>query len=136
MIRRPPRSTRTDTLFPYTTLFRSRPRGDSRSAFQIFGRDPRQGRAAHMIALMLPRLARHPQHRRLAGAGIADDYGKIALADYMLQRGLLLTPQHQAPTPGGVPLPRKRHCRETMPLPCPTPTGAPPHPLPGLDHAP
>src|SRR3546814_4668724 len=27
MIRRPPRSTRTDTLFPYTTLFRSRPDG-------------------------------------------------------------------------------------------------------------
>src|SRR3546814_3065576 len=27
MIRRPPRSTRTDTLFPYTTLFRSRPSG-------------------------------------------------------------------------------------------------------------
>src|SRR3546814_15672217 len=26
MIRRPPRSTRTDTLFPYTTLFRSLPR--------------------------------------------------------------------------------------------------------------
>src|SRR3546814_17122394 len=26
MIRRPPRSTRTDTLFPYTTLFRSNPR--------------------------------------------------------------------------------------------------------------
>src|SRR3546814_11981235 len=25
MIRRPPRSTRTDTLFPYTTLFRSGP---------------------------------------------------------------------------------------------------------------
>src|SRR3546814_19005517 len=27
MIRRPPRSTRTDTLFPYTTLFRSHQRG-------------------------------------------------------------------------------------------------------------
>src|SRR3546814_14766223 len=27
MIRRPPRSTRTDTLFPYTTLFRSRAAG-------------------------------------------------------------------------------------------------------------
>src|SRR3546814_14706690 len=27
MIRRPPRSTRTDTLFPYTTLFRSRASG-------------------------------------------------------------------------------------------------------------
>src|SRR3546814_20224330 len=28
MIRRPPRSTRTDTLFPYTTLFRSLPKVD------------------------------------------------------------------------------------------------------------
>src|SRR3546814_12228407 len=28
MIRRPPRSTRTDTLFPYTTLFRSPPLAD------------------------------------------------------------------------------------------------------------
>src|SRR3546814_6827864 len=34
MIRRPPRSTRTDTLFPYTTLFRSCPDrfGDRRPA--------------------------------------------------------------------------------------------------------
>src|SRR3546814_18464338 len=30
MIRRPPRSTRTDTLFPYTTLFRSRDQLDHR----------------------------------------------------------------------------------------------------------
>src|SRR3546814_1250481 len=30
MIRRPPRSTRTDTLFPYTTLFRSTFRHDAR----------------------------------------------------------------------------------------------------------
>src|SRR3546814_12023758 len=29
MIRRPPRSTRTDTLFPYTTLFRSPPPGSA-----------------------------------------------------------------------------------------------------------
>src|SRR3546814_12134083 len=29
MIRRPPRSTRTDTLFPYTTLFRSAHGGDA-----------------------------------------------------------------------------------------------------------
>src|SRR3546814_9982382 len=33
MIRRPPRSTRTDTLFPYTTLFRS----DSSSRLLEFG---------------------------------------------------------------------------------------------------
>src|SRR3546814_4111715 len=32
MIRRPPRSTRTDTLFPYTTLFRSFPQAEPDSA--------------------------------------------------------------------------------------------------------
>src|SRR3546814_2017824 len=31
MIRRPPRSTRTDTLFPYTTLFRSSTNGSQSS---------------------------------------------------------------------------------------------------------
>src|SRR3546814_6899699 len=35
MIRRPPRSTRTDTLFPYTTLFRSR--FDRRRDERLFG---------------------------------------------------------------------------------------------------
>src|SRR3546814_2038397 len=35
MIRRPPRSTRTDTLFPYTTLFRSRLMGAMANAFGI-----------------------------------------------------------------------------------------------------
>src|SRR3546814_10193300 len=45
MIRRPPRSTRTDTLFPYTTLFRSL-RADHEAVeagihrlFQHFGRE-------------------------------------------------------------------------------------------------
>src|SRR3546814_5842920 len=33
MIRRPPRSTRTDTLFPYTTLFRSGKADGYRSAY-------------------------------------------------------------------------------------------------------
>src|SRR3546814_14681892 len=41
MIRRPPRSTRTDTLFPYTTLFRSRAlrekAGDARQRLRIGG---------------------------------------------------------------------------------------------------
>src|SRR3546814_18195897 len=36
LIRRPPRSTRTDTLFPYTTLFRS-------DAFQILDKLSRRG---------------------------------------------------------------------------------------------
>src|SRR3546814_15919602 len=34
MIRRPPRSTRTDTLFPYTTLFRSLGRRDAAASCQ------------------------------------------------------------------------------------------------------
>src|SRR3546814_7103685 len=35
MIRRPPRSTRTDTLFPYTTLFRSMPKRWHAAAFSM-----------------------------------------------------------------------------------------------------
>src|SRR3546814_3912897 len=47
MIRRPPRSTRTDTLFPYTTLFRSRPadRGGGVRGHRGQGDADRAGRA-------------------------------------------------------------------------------------------
>src|SRR3546814_4449888 len=46
MIRRPPRSTRTDTLFPYTTLFRS-PRSQShvRLVHSADERPPAEGSA-------------------------------------------------------------------------------------------
>src|SRR3546814_9893520 len=44
MIRRPPRSTRTDTLFPYTTLFRNRWAGRlSGAGFRGSGGDGRRG---------------------------------------------------------------------------------------------
>src|SRR3546814_1000348 len=49
MIRRPPRSTRTDTLFPYTTLFRS-----TRSIGQT-------GIAAPLAAALIGGLLRHPE---------------------------------------------------------------------------
>src|SRR3546814_3291619 len=42
MIRRPPRSTRTDTLFPYTTLFRSAGAGWRRRGARFYAR-PRAG---------------------------------------------------------------------------------------------
>src|SRR3546814_18544966 len=54
MIRRPPRSTRTDTLFPYTTLFRSHGRGADRDYGDAEGRaltflpSPLQGRGARL----------------------------------------------------------------------------------------
>src|SRR3546814_12253862 len=45
MIRRPPRSTRTDTLFPYTTLFRSEyRRWPTRIDRSAIGRLPGRGR--------------------------------------------------------------------------------------------
>src|SRR3546814_7918417 len=51
MIRRPPRSTRTDTLFPYTTLFRSMAAIDSRR-----GRLPRE-RVIQDVEIPLDRTA-------------------------------------------------------------------------------
>src|SRR3546814_11321194 len=48
MIRRPPRSTRTDTLFPYTTLFRSLRTAERRnaSAAALGSANPYQGRGS------------------------------------------------------------------------------------------
>src|SRR3546814_17111585 len=49
MIRRPPRSTRTDTLFPYTTLFRSLLVGAGRgSNVLIAGAEPWNGGYANL----------------------------------------------------------------------------------------
>src|SRR3546814_15599954 len=60
MIRRPPRSTRTDTLFPYTTLFRSQSRrgnrlfelglGDVALAFSAASSKTDQIRIAELVA--------------------------------------------------------------------------------------
>src|SRR6056297_3601698 len=50
MIRRPPRSTRTDTLFPYTTLFRSEVEGLDHAAAVLGARlavEPGSGLLAH-----------------------------------------------------------------------------------------
>src|SRR3546814_2320970 len=52
MIRRPPRSTRTDTLFPYTTLFRSlNPRQISYEAFLEHHDSPQWQAARQLVAL-------------------------------------------------------------------------------------
>src|SRR3546814_19732980 len=61
MIRRPPRSTRTDTLFPYTTLFRSRRRGEGR----VRGGGGRGDRARGARSARL----RDLQHRRRCRPG-------------------------------------------------------------------
>src|SRR3546814_6513916 len=53
MIRRPPRSTRTDTLFPYTTLFRSRARWNHLAARK--SRQTKDTLGAHQPAQHLDR---------------------------------------------------------------------------------
>src|SRR3546814_18065820 len=59
MRRRPPRSTRTDTLFPYTTLFRSqRQPEDERQAEKAGPRLPECGRQIIMLARMVDNVAR------------------------------------------------------------------------------
>src|SRR3546814_7279586 len=50
MIRRPPRSTRTDTLFPYTTLFRSLVFRDADPAGKAVGIETRHRRHRQQIA--------------------------------------------------------------------------------------
>src|SRR3546814_3522445 len=58
MLRRPPRSTRTDTLFPYTTLFRSV--GDpSRLALEDVGLAALSGRASGITIERVARLREH-----------------------------------------------------------------------------
>src|SRR3546814_1503100 len=59
MIRRPPRSTRTDTLFPYTTLFRSwlseldLRQGQALAADLLRRRDDLRGAAYHLLAILV-----------------------------------------------------------------------------------
>src|SRR3546814_17537036 len=69
MIRRPPRSTRTDTLFPYTTLFRSvadRPARPADKRPDKRNRDRDAGRRRDEV------LHRQPGHlRQIAHGGLA-----------------------------------------------------------------
>src|SRR3546814_4487534 len=71
MIRRPPRSTRTDTLFPYTTLFRSAVGADdARRGGAQFGQDEQKGFAEREGGVGLDQKARSRQ--------IADDDSGLA----------------------------------------------------------
>src|SRR3546814_1290344 len=84
MIRRPPRSTRTDTLFPYTTLFRSTPprtacrrcsvprHWDSGAARVRPGQRARSVPAVHHLRDRLVR--RQPRRARLSAQHQGDGY--------------------------------------------------------------
>src|SRR3546814_13615195 len=96
MIRRPPRSTRTDTLFPYTTLFRSR----------IMAADLRLHRGRPVTASEPARLrpdlaliaAQVPPGARVLDVGCGDGTLMAALRDGRNAdvRGLEIDPAHVA----------------------------------------
>src|SRR3546814_15331400 len=74
MIRRPPRSTRTDTRFPYTTLFRSGRAGlEQRIGYADAAEQRRQMRAggitpdadSRAVNVVIRRLRAHPAHGEL-----------------------------------------------------------------------
>src|SRR3546814_20585423 len=65
MIRRPPRSTRTDTLFPYTTLFRSRHAADvlkslEQDVFPKIGALPIKGITSPMVLEVIRAIEARP----------------------------------------------------------------------------
>jgi hypothetical protein len=72
-------------------------RGNARTVLQPLGSDAGQRRTANGIARAFPCLARHAQHRALAGPGIADDNtAKTAPIGHMLERRALLAGQDKA----------------------------------------
>src|SRR3546814_17368149 len=76
MRRRPPRSTRTDTLFPYTTLFRS----PGRAADDAFGRRP-------LIITVIQCQQRAPAgYRRRLEQQLAAQIQRLELADVVDRR--------------------------------------------------
>src|SRR3546814_20803052 len=62
MIRRPPRSTRTDTLFPYTTLFRSLGYRSQPESHATLGRKRQTGRLTHDLGIQKGRRAHREDH--------------------------------------------------------------------------
>src|SRR3546814_3300492 len=92
MIRRPPRSTRTDTLFPYTTLFRShnlhleaeRAIGNDRTNIARADEAQRLGRqlnAHEAILFPLARLRRRVGFRQLASESEHQGNGMLGRGD-------------------------------------------------------
>src|SRR3546814_20716664 len=76
MIRRPPRSTRTDTLFPYTTLFRSSRAKPQVTRFKGLG---------EMNPLQLRETTMARDTRRLVQLTLDDDVaGEINAADLLM----------------------------------------------------
>src|SRR3546814_16763267 len=81
MIRRPPRSTRTDTLFPYTTLFRS-PYDDKARLTGSVCFYPQDGGTRAAFCSFTRRVGRSPTNVSSGGCdqtGVSPGYGRASL---------------------------------------------------------
>src|SRR3546814_12573064 len=88
MIRRPPRSTRTDTLFPYTTLFRSRRVGHADVLVALRRLDGELA-AEQLVAIGQPVLQRLPRAVLAFALDLVD--GQVAGVEPQLA-GVLVLP--------------------------------------------
>src|SRR3546814_10358000 len=95
MIPRPPRSTRTDTLFPYTTLFRSTV-GGPLPRWALYGRD-------------LQQLARTRPYLELCRQQLSAWQRLSALRPPLLERRYDEPAREVAPAISGRPLSRQSH---------------------------
>src|SRR3546814_11273928 len=95
MIRRPPRSTRTDTLFPYTTLFRSPALVGECLALgrQMLQDRKRMARRGRIVAILAQLDAEPPGH--LVGRHRSGDQqaAVVALDDERLAADVLIRPE-------------------------------------------
>src|SRR3546814_16494669 len=111
MIRRPPRSTRTDTLFPYTTLFRSTISGSGQNITS-----PYAGRSEMEIAYVAKLLAQGKsvyKIRALHGSHLEPTWGDLTKAN-LIVTGIESTNQAQLLTAlvGGFAHKELKTCRK------------------------
>src|SRR3546814_14355917 len=111
MIRRPPRSTRTDTLFPYTTLFRSR------RSVQADGQLSRRPglRAGTATAGDLGNPGTLSRDLRASGESVT--HRRTATADQPPRRSLISMFKDE-------PIKTSNHCHRRLTLPLATPLDA------------
>src|SRR3546814_15838531 len=98
MIRRPPRSTRTDTLFPYTTLFRSTfiSNGQTADLIAVVARTSAQpgGKGLSMLMLETDGAAGFSRGRKLEKIGMpAQDTSELSFDDVFIPDEYFLGPE-------------------------------------------
>src|SRR3546814_6364976 len=93
MIRRPPRSTRTDTLFPYTTLFRSASSRGNRSTIRPCDRSHYAAFGRALFRPHNPELHRSEEH-----TSELQSLMRISYAVFCLKKKITLTKKNLSTT--------------------------------------